>query len=193
MTLGVVDQNRFSEKLKGLAFLGCLVFGVSVQSPAAIQETAFTCNVAAPAVSRSAVNLNSVSSLGTSKLIFYRVRFPDDKSDPITTEEANETLSEVNAILKKISGGKFQLEWTVSPVLTLSSGRNTYTGPGGFDLFLNDVRAAGAAAGYDYLQYDLDIARHSGVSTFQGGNANLGTRGAQVQAPGAVLIVHELG
>jgi hypothetical protein len=135
----------------------------------------------------------SVSSMGTKKLIFYRVRFPDDEEDPISLEESNQTLAEANMIYTRISKGKFQLAWTVSPILSLAKGRDSYEGGGGFDRFIDAVRAAGRAAGYNYLDYDLDIARHSGVPGFMGGNANLGTRGAQVQAAGAVVIVHELG
>ncbi len=142
---------------------------------------------------QTALAPDSVSSIGTKKLIFYRIRFPDDQNDPISLEAANQTLAEANAIFTRVSKGKFQLNWTVSPVLFLSKGRDSYEGGGGFDRFIDDVRAAGRAAGYNYLDFDLDIVRHSGVPGFMGGNANLGTRGAQIQADGAVIVVHELG
>lgn len=142
---------------------------------------------------RVAFAANSVATIGTKKLIFYRVRFPNDSEDPISVEEAERTLAEVNEIYMRISHGKFQLAWTVSPVLHLANNREKYGGTDGFDRFIEDVRAAGNAAGYDYLDYDFDIARHTGVPGFMGGNANIGMRGAQVQTAGAVVIVHELG
>ncbi len=170
--------------LAGLLMLAAL-------SALAAPAPAVSCAVMQPRL--SALNAVRTSSVGPKKLIFYRVRFPDDTEDPVSLREADDTLAEVNAIYTRMSGGRFSLIWTISPVLSFEKGRDAYSGPGGFDQFLSDARAGGALAGFDYSQYDLDIVRHTGVPGFMGGNANLGIRGAQVQAAGAVLIVHELG
>lgn len=79
----------------------------------------------------------------------------------------------------RISYSQFSLTWQISSVLHLAKARESYDGPGGFDRFLEDVRQAGLAAGYDYRDFDLDVVRHSGVPGFQGGNANLGRRGVR--------------
>lgn len=163
------------------------------QSPAHAEgQSALSCAIFVP---RSEANLlgPSRSSSGRRSLIFFRARFPDDREDPVSLEEAEQTLTEVNAMFMRISYSQFSLTWQISSVLHLAKARESYEGPGGFDRFLEDVRQAGLAAGYDYRDFDLDVVRHSGVPGFQGGNANLGGRGAQVQAGGAVLLVHELG
>jgi hypothetical protein len=152
----------------------------------------FSCGVI-HAKPHAALAASSAYSIGTKKLIFYRVRFSNDQDDPISLEEAGQTLAEVKTIYTRISKGKFQLISTVSPILHLTNNREKYGGTDGFDRFIDDVRAAGQAAGYDYLDYDFDIARHTGVPGFMGGNANLGMRGAQVETSGANVIVHELG
>jgi hypothetical protein len=130
---------------------------------------------------------------GISRLLFLRVRFPDDIADPITLEKSQSTLAEVDALFRSMSQGVFGLTSTVSAVIALGKPRETYNSPGGFDRLLDDARSAGIDAGFDYRDYDLEVVRHSGVSSFAGGNARLGTRGAQVQADGAVLLVHEIG
>ncbi|MBL9139157.1 MAG: carboxypeptidase regulatory-like domain-containing protein [Verrucomicrobiales bacterium] len=135
----------------------------------------------------------TVSAIGTRTLIYFRVRFADDRDDPVSVEEAVRDLTEAQAIFQQNSRGRFGLTWEVSPVLQLAVERSAFAGPGGFERFLTAVREAGLAAGIDYQKFDLDVARHSGVPGFAGGNANLGARGAQVQAGGGVLLSHELG
>lgn len=134
-----------------------------------------------------------VPTSGIRKLLFLRTRYLDDRSDPVDLGEAEATLTEVDAIFRRISGGRFGLTWTVTPVLPIGKSREAYLGPGGFDRLLDDARAAGIAAGFDYRDHDFEVVRHSGVSDFAGGNARLGQRGAQVQMGGALILVHELG
>ncbi len=169
-----------------------LVFWICL-TPARAQLADRTCAVFAPPAGPREMFSAPINPLGTRSLIYFRVRFPDDTKDPISVEDAEQTLAEAEAIFRRTSDGKFGLTWRISPVLNLQKTREAYSGPSGFQPFLDDVRKAGADAGIDYLDFDLDIARHSGVPGFQGGNANLGFRGAQVQAAGAPVIVHELG
>lgn len=134
-----------------------------------------------------------VPTSGIQRLLFLRIRYLDDRADPVEAGEAEATLAEVDAIFRRISGGRFGLTWTVSPVLSIGKSREDYLGPGGFDRLLDDARAAGIAAGFDYRDHDFEVVRHSGVSDFAGGNARLGQRGAQVQVGGPLILVHELG
>lgn len=175
--------------------LACLVIGAAEPIIAGRAEGAgISCAVMHPRMPaghwRAAM---SVPTSGTRSLIYFRVRFADDRDDPVSVEDAVRDLSDANAIFQRNSFGKFGLTWEVSPVLHLASERGAFTGPGGFDRFLEAVREAGLAVGIDYRNFDLDVARHSGVPGFAGGNANLGLRGAQVQAGGGVLLSHELG
>lgn len=130
---------------------------------------------------------------GIQKLLFLRVRYPDDREDPISEGDARQTLDETHALFQQISQGHYGLASTITPVLPLARPRSDYDVPSGFDQLLADARAAGVAAGFDYRDYDLEVVRHSGVPSFAGGNARLGVRGAQVQAGGAVILVHEIG
>lgn len=175
-----------------LLLLWCLVFPLPVRAEPNVPS--FSCAF----FERGLAGLASFAPerplpIGNKTVIFFRARFLDDQDDPISLEEARATLTEVSNVFERVSFGLFHLGWSVSPVLALTKERSAYANFQGFDTFIADVRQAALAAGIDYLDYDFDIVRHTGVSTFQGGNANLGFRGAQVQAPGAVIIVHELG
>jgi hypothetical protein len=177
-----------------LAALGCgagIRSGRTAEGPVA--SPSWSCKIQIPNQRAGLPTNPAVSSLGIKKLIYFRVRFADDREDPVSTDDATLDLTEANAIFKRNSDGRLGLTWEVSPVLQLAEERTAFTGPGGFDHFLGAVREAGQSVGIDYRVYDLDVARHSGVPGFAGGNANLGTRGAQVQAGGAVLLSHELG
>lgn len=176
--------------------LGCqrlLILTLLLAQGGGLSAAPASCRAFAPHSSLAVGPSAPPSTVGLHKLIFFRARFPDDAEDPISIADAEQTLAEVNQLFARISGSRFSLVSTVSPVLHLAQARGEYSGTGGFDRFLEDVRQAALAVGVDYLDYDLDVVRHSGVPGFQGGNANLGTRGAQVQAPGAVILVHELG
>lgn len=130
---------------------------------------------------------------GLQNLLFLRVRYLDDQADPISESDAARTLEEAHQLFYHISQGNYGLQSTVTPVLPLAHLRSDYDNPSGFDHLIDDARAAGVAAGFDYRDFDLEVVRHTGVPSFAGGNARLGVRGAQVQADGAVILVHEIG
>lgn len=134
-----------------------------------------------------------VPTLGIQKLLFLRIRYPDDVADPISLDDAMTTLAEADAAFRRMSYGQFGLTSTVSSVIRLSNPRSSYDSPGGFDRLVDDARQAGIQSGFDYRDYDLEIVRHTGVPSFAGGNARLGARGAQVQANGALILLHEIG
>jgi len=154
----------------------------------------FTCGIPTPPSNAVAsLQRRSTRTTGIQKLLFLRVRFPDDTVDPVSFAEAEATLVEADAWFRQISLGAFGLASSISPVLALQTSRTDYEGPGGFDRFLDDARQAGIEAGWNYQDYDLEIVRHTGISGFAGGNARLGERGAQVQIPGAWVLMHEIG
>ena len=131
-------------------------------------------------------------TLGTKRLLYYRVRFQDDANDPGTAEEAGEDLLRANAILRRMSYGSYGFTWAITPVLALAQTRDGY-GAKGPDALLDDTRAAALNAGFDYQQFDLDVVRYQPVPGFRGGMGNLGRRGAWLQVAGAEVLVHELG
>ena len=154
----------------------------------------FTCSaVPLPQRVRLGATRGSVATTGIQKLLLLRVRFPDDTADPVSQAEAESTLADADTWFRRISHGAFGFDFTISPVLHLATARTEYEGPAGFDRFVDAARAAGIEAGFDYRDYDLEIVRHTGVDGFAGGNARLGERGAQIQIPGAWVVMHELG
>ncbi len=153
----------------------------------------FTCGVHSHRSLHAFARNDSIDPIGTRRLLYILVKYANDDRELPTFDQAQRDLEESNALLQSISFGQFKLEWTITPLLTLATTRDDYTDPAGFDRLLDDARAAARAAGYSFEEYELDVVRHTGVPTLQGGNANLGRRGAQVQAPGAVLLTHELG
>ncbi len=169
--------------------------GTAIQLPPTLSAPpGFRCSVASRSTPQLAASARSgVATTGIQKVLVLRIRFPDDREDPVSTTEAETDLATADAWFRRMSFGSFGFTYTVSTVLPLSTPRTIYTGPNGFDRFIDDARQAGIAAGFDYRDYDLEIVRHSGVEGFAGGNARLGERGAQVQIPGAWVLMHELG
>lgn len=180
-------------------FLGALAHshspGTELRLPPTLNAPpGFRCSVIPRSTQQPSVQARKgVATTGIQKVLFLRIRFPDDREDPVSTTEAETTLATADAWFRRMSFGTFGFTYTVSTVLPLSTPRTIYTGPNGFDRFIDDARQAGIAAGFDYRDYDLEIVRHSGVEGFAGGNARLGERGAQVQIPGAWVLMHELG
>jgi hypothetical protein len=173
--------------------LAALCIGARGWNSSGADAHSFTCGVEPGINGPALVADEPVSTLGIQKLLFIRVRFPDDTADPITLHEAETTLRAVDTAFRRMSHDAFGLTSTVSTVVHLRSQRNDYAELGGFDKFIDGARQAAAEAGFDYRDYDLDVVRHTGVPGFMGGNARLGTRGAQVQVGGVVILLHELG
>jgi hypothetical protein len=126
-------------------------------------------------------------------LLYIRVRFTDDATDPGTPAEAESDLNGADSWFRRISHGSFGFQHTITGVLPLNTARGTFAGADGFDRFITAAREAALAAGFDYRDFDLEVVRHSGVPGFASGNARLGTRGAQVQVGGTWILMHEIG
>jgi uncharacterized delta-60 repeat protein len=137
--------------------------------------------------------VNPTWSHGVKTLLFMRVNFPEDPTEPITDEEATDLMDRVNAFFMESSFNKTALITTVSQLVTLPQPKLFYTanGPGAL---LDHARRAVHAAGLDYQNYDLDIVRHVSVPSFNfGGLASVGGRGVWLQSSGFGVACHELG
>src|SRR4051794_27499671 len=64
---------------------------------------------------------------GKKRLLYIRVRFPEDEQDPIGSEEAEANLADASAALKRMSYGQYYFDWNVTPVLMLSRSAESYT------------------------------------------------------------------
>jgi hypothetical protein len=137
-------------------------------------------------------------TLGTKKLLFYRVRFPGETSDILTAAEVEWVMQTANATLQRVSYGQFGLEVTITPSLVLPHPPEWY-GAGGHTTLATDAQAAALAAGLNWEDFDLDIYQHRRLpGTIYTGIANTPGRGVWIvhqelkeDYPG--LIVHELG
>lgn len=130
---------------------------------------------------------------GSKTLLFMRVSFADDITEPITEAEATSLMNAVNAHFVESSFNTTSIASTITPLLALPQTKLWYgtNGPGSV---LDHARKAARAAGFADEQYDLDIVRHTSVPGFDwGGLASVGGRGLWLQSSGFGTAVHELG
>ncbi|MBU6401712.1 MAG: PKD domain-containing protein, partial [Verrucomicrobia bacterium] len=135
----------------------------------------------------------SSQSQGPKTLLFMRVRFPDDPTEPITESAAYALMNDVNRYFVEASYHTTAILSTVTPLLMLPQVKLWYgtNGPGALQA---DARAAARSAGFDYATFDLDIVRHVSVPGYKwGGLAAVGGRGVWLQADGLGVAAHELG
>jgi len=139
-----------------------------------------------------------LESLGARKVLYYRLRFPGETNDILTGTEIDWVMQNANETFQRLSYGQFQLQWTITPSLTLPHPRDRY-GPNGHELLATDARARALSAGLNWQEFDYDIFQHRRLpGTFYAGIGNIGGRGVwlvlEALPPGFPhLVVHELG
>ena len=139
-------------------------------------------------------------TLGEKPLLYMRVNFPDDLTEPISEANASDQMVAVSDFYAEGSYGQTWLTATVTPLLTLPQIKAWYStvGPGGL---LADARVAARLAGYDTDNYEWDILCFTSVpgTNFSGwaGLAFVNGKGTWLQAAGGGASVgvtcHELG
>jgi hypothetical protein len=130
---------------------------------------------------------------GPKKVLYMRVNFPDDLTEPISEEDAYAVMNNVNNFYVEDSYNLTSLDPTVAPLVTLPQIKAWYAtiGP---DQLLADAREAARLAGYDTGNYDLDIVAFTSVPGYDfDGMAYLGGKGIWLQSSGAGVTAHELG
>jgi hypothetical protein len=130
---------------------------------------------------------------GPKSLLYLRVNFPDDLSEPISEEAAYSAMDGVNDFYVETSYDLTSLETTVTPLLTLPQSKAWYatTGPGQLQV---DARETARLAGYDTTNYDRDIVAFTPVPGYTfGGLAYVGGKGVWLQSMGSGVTAHELG
>jgi hypothetical protein len=140
----------------------------------------------------AAGGLNSWSK-GPKTLLYMRVNFPDDLTEPIAQAEACAVMVEVNRFYAESSYDMTSLTPTVTPLVTLPQTKGWYStaGPGSL---LADAREAARRAGFDTANYDLDLVSHTSVPGFDwGGLGFVHGKGTWLQSMGAGVTAHELG
>ena len=143
--------------------------------------------------------VNDAWTHGTKTVLFMRVNFPDDLSEPISEADAYSAMDTVNTFYTTVSYDLTALDTTVAPVVTLPQTKAYYAGS--VSLLLADARAATMQAGYDTANYDRDICCLNFIPgpnySAWSGLAFVGGKGLWLQtaqgggSPG--VMAHELG
>ena len=154
-------------------------------------------SLAASGGNGAAPNLSSASNdawtHGPKTVLYMRLNFPDDLTEPISEADANSVMLGVNAFYAKNSYDEASLTTTVTPLLTLPETKGWY-GTAGPGALLDDARALARTAGYETANYDRDIATFTPIPEFAfGGLAAVHGKGVWLQSPGVTVTAHELG
>lgn len=132
-------------------------------------------------------------AVGSHQLLFIRLAFSDDGSEPISMAEANTLMNEVGDFFRESSYQTTSIAYQVSPLLRLPKSKSWY-GSQPPILLLWDAEAAAAAAGLDPNQFDLEILRHNQVPGWDfAGLGLVGLKGLWLQSSELGVVVHELG
>jgi hypothetical protein len=130
---------------------------------------------------------------GPKTLLYMRVNFPDDLTEPISEAGAYKVMDGVNDYYTEGSYNMTAITATVTPLMTLPNTKPWYStaGPGAL---LSDAREAARHAGFETGNYDRDIACFTTVPTYTfGGLAFVGGKGVWLQSTGVGVTSHELG
>ena len=129
---------------------------------------------------------------GTKTVLYMRVNFPDDLTEPISEGDAYDAMDQVNSFYTAQSYNLASMDTTVTPVVTVPQIKAYYTPDPG--LLLADARAAALQAGYDTANFDRDIVAFTGVPGYTfGGLAYVGGKGVWLQSMDPGVTAHELG
>ncbi|MBW8863702.1 MAG: hypothetical protein JF609_02045 [Verrucomicrobia bacterium] len=129
---------------------------------------------------------------GKKSLLYMRLNFPDDLTEPISEAAAYTAMDGVNTYYTENSYDLTSLTATVTPLLTMPQTKAYYsTDPG---LLLADARATAKKAGFVTANYDRDIVAFTSVPGYNfGGLAFVGGKGVWLQSMGVGVTAHELG
>lgn len=134
-----------------------------------------------------------VWSQGPKRLLFMRVAFPDDPSEPISHSAAVALMNQANSWYLAHSYGTTSVATDVTPLLMLPQSKTWYSQQS-LTVLRADALTAALAVGFDGSTYDLDIVRNNVLpgSTFPA-TSNVGAKGLWLQVSHLDVVVHELG
>ena len=129
---------------------------------------------------------------GNKSVLYMRVNFPDDLTEPISEADAYAAMNGVNSFYTENSYDLTSLTATVTPLITMPQTKAYYSADPG--LLLADARATAKTAGFDTANYDRDIVALTSVPGYSwGGLAYVGGKGVWLQSMGVGVTAHELG
>lgn len=129
---------------------------------------------------------------GRKSVLYIRVNFPDDLTEPISEPAAYAAMNGVNTYYTENSYDLTSLTATVTPVITMPQTKAYYSPDPG--LLLNDARAAAKKAGFATQNFERDIIALTSVPGYNwGGLAAVGGKALWLQSYGVGVTSHELG
>jgi hypothetical protein len=130
---------------------------------------------------------------GAKTLLYIRVNFPDDPTEPITEAGAYAAATNINDFFVENSYGTTSLIPTVTPLLSLPRTKSSYSSVDDFDGLLSDARSAAAAAGYNTANYSWYCVQFKAIFSGWSGMAYVGAKGVWLQSTSPGVACHELG
>lgn len=132
---------------------------------------------------------------GVKSVLYIRVTFPDQSTDPQPEKECYDMMKSVNDFMVENSHGALHLLTTVTPLLMMPRPASWYAANDNSSagIVLSDARATARAAGFDWAAYDLEAVRYSGASGGFSGQAYVGGRGCWLKSGSVGVAVHEFG
>ncbi len=129
---------------------------------------------------------------GNKSVLYMRVNFPDDLTEPISETDAYAAMAGVNNYYTDNSYDLTSLTTTVTPLITMPQTKAYYSADPG--LLLADARTWVKKIGFDTANYDRDIVALTTVPDYNfGGLAYVGGKGVWLQSMGVGVTAHELG
>ena len=144
-------------------------------------------------ISALATAANDAWTHGPKTVLYMRVNFPDDLTEPISEAAAYNVMDSVNDFYTEGSYDLTSLSSTVTPLMTLPNTKWWYStaGPGAL---ISAARAVARQAGYETANYDLDIVAFTSVPDYDfGGLAAVHGKSVWLQSTGVGVTAHELG
>ena len=136
---------------------------------------------------------NNAWTHGRKNLLYMRLNFPDDLTEPISEAGAYDVMDRVNNFYTTGSYDVTSISSTVTPLMTLPETKGWYSTAGAGAL-MNAARNAARSAGFETGNYELDIAAFTSVPDFDfGGLGAVHGKGTWLQSTGAGVTDHELG
>ncbi len=136
---------------------------------------------------------NNAWTHGRKNLLYMRLNFPDDLTEPISEASAYDVMDRVNNFYTTGSYGGTSISPTVTPLMTLPETKAWYStaGPGAL---MTAARNVARNAGFETGNYELDIATFTSVPDYDfGGLGAVHGKGTWLQSTGAGVTDHELG
>ncbi len=141
---------------------------------------------------------SNTTAIGEKRILYIRVNYADDASEPISSEAAENLMTEVSSFYRTHSQGRCWTTATITPLVTMPLAKAGYfvAGENGEITWnaytvLGHAREAARAAGYDYRDYDFEVIRFN--APFLRSWANIGARGAWLVSSHPATTIHEIG